>query len=171
MSMSSNGLNVLKMPASPSIIQRITNMNWITILLVVLAIILLVSVGIYLVKNYLSNKTSFNSNSQDNTISTDNSNKVANMLLFYVDWCPHCKTAKPEWEQMKQEYDGKQINGYTIVFTEYNCTNETPEIEGLMDKYKIDGYPTIKLVKDNQVIEYDAKPTKSTMTQFLNTVL
>jgi hypothetical protein len=30
---------------------------------------------------------------------------------------------------------------------------------------------TIKLLKDNQVIEYDAKPTKSTMEQFLNTVL
>jgi hypothetical protein len=27
------------------------------------------------------------------------------------------------------------------------------------------------LIKDNQVIEYDAKPTKSTMEQFLHTVL
>jgi hypothetical protein len=27
------------------------------------------------------------------------------------------------------------------------------------------------LLKDGQVIEYDAKPTKETLTQFLNTVL
>jgi hypothetical protein len=40
-----------------------------------------------------------------------------------------------------------------------------------MDKYNIEGYPTIKLIKDNQVIEYDAKPTKLTMEQFLITVL
>jgi hypothetical protein len=40
-----------------------------------------------------------------------------------------------------------------------------------MNKYKIEGYPTIKLLKGDQVIEYDAKPTKSTMEQFLHTVL
>lgn len=169
--MSSTGLNVLKMPASPTIMQRLSSMSWTNILIISLAVILLITVGIYLVKSTFSNKATFSSNRENDTTSLENSNKVANMLLFYVDWCPHCKTAKPEWEQMKQEYDGKQINGYTVVFTEYNCTNETPEIEDLMNKYKIDGYPTIKLVKDNQVIEYDAKPTKSTMTQFLNTVL
>ena len=41
----------------------------------------------------------------------------------------------------------------------------------LMDKYNIEGYPTIKLLKDGQVIEYDAKPSKDTLNQFLNTVL
>jgi thiol-disulfide isomerase/thioredoxin len=92
-------------------------------------------------------------------------------MLFYVDWCPHCKTAKPEWESLKTEYESKSINGYTVNFTEYNCTNESAETTQLMDKYSIEGYPTIKLVKDNQIIEYDAKPTKSTMEQFLNTVL
>jgi thioredoxin-like negative regulator of GroEL len=39
------------------------------------------------------------------------------------------------------------------------------------DKFKIEGYPTIKLVKDNQVIEYDAKPDKEHLVQFLNTVI
>jgi thiol-disulfide isomerase/thioredoxin len=100
-----------------------------------------------------------------------NSNKDATLMLFYVDWCPHCNTAKPEWESLKTEYDGKNINGYTITFVEYNCTTESEEITQLIDKYSIEGYPTIKLIKDNQVIEYDAKPTKSTMLQFLNTVL
>ena len=97
--------------------------------------------------------------------------KNAELLFFSVDWCPHCNTAKPEWESLKSQYDGKMINGYTINFEEHNCTNESDEVSQLMDKYSIEGYPTIKLIKDNQVIEYDAKPTKSTMEQFLNTVL
>ena len=92
-------------------------------------------------------------------------------MLFYVDWCPHCKTAKPEWEQVKAEYEGKTINGYSIVFTEINCTNETPDTEKLMNTYKIEGYPTIKLLKDGQVIEFDAKPTKAHLEQFLKTVI
>lgn len=147
-----------------------SGMSWFSFSALILAIILLVVIVVYFINNLLSNKAGFSAN-REHTSTNENSNKTANMLLFYVDWCPHCKTAKPEWEQMKEEFDGKQINGYTLVFTDYNCTNETPEIEELMNQYKIDGYPTIKLVKDNQVIEYDAKPTKSTMTQFLNTVL
>lgn len=95
----------------------------------------------------------------------------AELMLFYVDWCPHCKTAKPVWEEMKQEYERKNVNGYQVLFTEINCTNETPEVEKLMNKYKIEGFPTIKLLKDGQIIEFDAKPTKANLTQFLNTVL
>ena len=120
--------------------------------------------------NYISSKINHNSNREHNQ-QNEHSNKVANLMLFYVDWCPHCKTAKPEWNELKEQYDGKNINGYTIVFEEYNCTEETSEIEEIVNKFNIDGYPTIKLIKDNQVIEYDAKPTKSTMEQFLMTVL
>ena len=93
------------------------------------------------------------------------------IILFSVDWCPHCKTAKPEWEQAKQELNGKVINGYTVVFNEVDCTSESAEVEKQIEQYKITGYPTIKLLKDGQVIEYDAKPTKATIINFLNTVL
>ena len=92
-------------------------------------------------------------------------------MLFSVDWCPHCKKAKPIWEELKTEYENKTVNGYTIIFTDIDCTNETPEIEKIITKYKIEGYPTIKLLKNGQVIEYDAKPSKATLEEFLNTVL
>ena len=95
----------------------------------------------------------------------------AELMFFYTDWCPHCKTAKPDWAEVKAEYENKTINGYRIIFTEVNCTTESDEVEKLMNKYKIEGYPTIKLLKDGQVIEYDAKPSKDTIIQFLNTVL
>jgi thiol-disulfide isomerase/thioredoxin len=92
-------------------------------------------------------------------------------MLFYVDWCPHCKTAKPDWDEVKTQFQNKTINGYKVIFTEINCTTETEEVEKLMNKFKVEGYPTIKLIKDGQVIEYDAKPSKDTLIQFLNTVL
>jgi thiol-disulfide isomerase/thioredoxin len=99
------------------------------------------------------------------------SGKEAELILFYADWCPHCKTAKPEWEQVKAEYNGKDVNGYSLIFTDVNCTNESADVEKMMNTYKIEGFPTIKLVKDNQIIDFDAKPTKSTLTQFINTVV
>ena len=133
-------------------------------------IVLFLGIGIYAYKQYANSNTLFHAN-RENIPKEENSNKTATLMLFYVDWCPHCKTAKPEWDSLKSEYDGKSINGYTIHFTEHNCTNESAEVSQLMDKYNIEGYPTIKLSKDNQIIEYDAKPTKSTMEQFLHTVL
>ena len=97
--------------------------------------------------------------------------KTAEVLFFYADWCPHCKTAKPIWNDVKSEYENKTINGYRVVFTEINCSEESGESEQMMNKYNVEGYPTIKLLKDGQVIEYDAKPNKDTLEQFLNTVI
>jgi thiol-disulfide isomerase/thioredoxin len=165
-----SGLNVIKSGGTPSFMQRISGfMNWKVAAIIIFGL-LIVLFAYYTYKQYADGKTSFHAN-RENIPKDQNSNKTATLMLFYVDWCPHCKTAKPEWESLKSDYDGKSINGYTVNFMEYNCTNESPETTQLMDKYNIEGYPTIKLVKDNQVIEYDAKPTKSTMEQFLNTVL
>ena len=138
---------------------------------IILLIAVFIGIAYYV---YTSQTAKPNSNYRDNAnagTAGSGSGKEAELMLFYVDWCPHCKTAKPEWEQVKAEYEGKTINGYSIVFTEINCTNETPDTEKLMNTYKIEGYPTIKLLKDGQVIEFDAKPTKAHLEQFLKTVI
>ena len=165
------GLNVLKSTGGQvSLMQRVSGfMTWQTIAIVVVVLLLCVF-AYYTYKQYTDTKTAFHAN-RENIPKDVNSNKTATLMLFYVDWCPHCKTAKPEWESLKSEYDSKNINGYTVSFVEYNCTNESEDVSQLMDKYNIEGYPTIKLLKDNQIVEYDAKPTKSTMEQFLHTVL
>ena len=147
--------------------------SWTVIGIIVVAIAL-ISISIYYYFSYIApkNQTTYSGNNEHGSTSSQNSNsKEAELLLFYVDWCPHCKTAKPVWNDIKSEYENKTINGYKVIFTEVNCTEETAEVEQMMNKYNIEGFPTIKLLKDGQVIEYDAKPTKDTLTQFLNTVL
>lgn len=128
---------------------------------------LIITAGIY----YMYSKNGSSNSRYVENFEDNSSGKTAELMLFHVDWCPHCKTAKPEWDQVKAEYQNKEINGYKVVFTDINCTNETPEIQKLIDTYKIEGYPTIKLIKDGQVIDFDAKPTKDTLSKFLNTVL
>jgi thiol-disulfide isomerase/thioredoxin len=141
--------------------------NW----MIIVAVIIFIGVAIYLYYYYANKPTTdYHANGEQNKGSTQNS-KEAELLLFYVDWCPHCKTAKPVWNDMRSEYENKTINGYKVIFTEVNCTEETAEVEQMMNKYNIEGFPTIKLLKDGQVIEYDAKPSKETLSQFLNTVL
>ena len=141
---------------------------------IIVALIVFSGIAIYYYSSYVAPKqqTNYSGNNEHGTTSSQtNDNKEEELLLFYVDWCPHCKTAKPVWNDIKSEYENKTINGYKVIFTEVNCTEETAEVEQMMNKYNIEGFPTIKLLKDGQIIEYDAKPTKDTLTQFLNTVL
>jgi len=148
------------------------NMSWGTAGIILVALIfIIVSIYYYYKVVVPKMQPTYMANRENIPLGQQGGAKQAELLLFSVDWCPHCKTAKPEWESLKQEYQGKTINGYVVIFTDVNCTNETPEVEKLMNTYKVEGYPTIKLLKDGQVIEYDAKPTKATLSQFLNTVL
>ena len=141
------------------------------VIAIVIFCILLIGFSIYYYYKYVAPKLKPTYNAATGIDSGPAGSKQAEIILFYVDWCPHCKTAKPEWEKVRDKYQGQQVNGYVVTFTEMNCTNETSEVSQMIDKYKIEGYPTIKLIKDDQVIEFDAKPTKDTLSQFLNTAL
>jgi len=150
---------------SPGILSRFQNMSN-TFIFGIIAAILLICVGIYYMYNNSAAKPTYAANNENFT-----ANKEAELLLFYAEWCPHCKTAKPIWDDLKSQYENKTINGYTVIFTEINCTQETAEVEQMMNKYHIEGFPTIKLLKDGEIVEYDAKPSKDTLVQFLNSVL
>jgi len=91
----------------------------------------------------------------------------ADIYFFYTTWCPHCKTAKPIWEDFKEEMKDKKVNGIKINFFEVDCDKDA----ATSDKFKVKGFPTIKLVKGKQIIEYDAKPNKATLIEFVNTSL
>ena len=160
---------------SSSLFSRIktagSNLNNTTIMIII-AVILFVIIALLYYFYYVAPqmKAKYKPNSEPVPIGSESGNE-AELLFFFADWCPHCKTAKPIWNDLKSEYQNKTINGYHIVFTEVNCSEETTEVEKMMNQYNVEGYPTIKLLKDGQIIEYDAKPSKDTLTQFLNTVL
>ena len=87
------------------------------------------------------------------------------VYFFYTNWCPYCKKARSEWSQfMEDTNNDKQLNeAFNIVFQEVDCDKE-PD---LAKQFNIQGYPTIKLVKDNKIFNYDAKPDANNLTQFL----
>jgi thiol-disulfide isomerase/thioredoxin len=148
-----------------SYVSSISNMHKMTLAAIVGVVLLIIGALVYYF--YIMPKSDPNYSATEGFAQ----DKSAELLFFYADWCPHCKTAKPAWAEIVSKYENTTINGYKVVFTEINCTTETDEIGQMMNKYKIEGFPTLKLLKDGQVIEYDAKPTKETLDEFLNTVL
>ena len=160
---------------SASFLSRIktagSNLNSTTIM-IILAVIVFVIIAILYYFYYVAPQMKANYKPNREQIPNGStSNNEAELMFFFAEWCPHCKTAKPIWIDLKSEYENKTINGYRVIFTEVNCSEETAEVERLMNQYNVEGYPTIKLLKDGQIIEYDAKPSKDALRQFLNTVL
>jgi thiol-disulfide isomerase/thioredoxin len=143
---------------------------------IVVAFIAAIFIGtaIVIYKKYVLNRGMKPQASASSSISPDNKaipmsgEKTVDLYFFYTEWCPHCKKTKPEWAELKKQYSGgKKINGYAINFIDVDC-EANPD---LANQFKIEGYPTIKLVKGNQIIEFDAKPDYKTLEQFLTTVL
>jgi thiol-disulfide isomerase/thioredoxin len=94
------------------------------------------------------------------------------IYFFHADWCPHCKKAQPEWESFKQSTDGKMINGYKVSCVNINCTNEDDSKSNeYINKFNIDSYPTVKMVKDGKTIDFESRITTSSLDSFLNSML
>lgn len=110
----------------------------------------------YLTENYTPNKEFISQNS--------NENKNADIYFFFTEWCPHCKTAKPIWNQFKEQNKNKELNNVNLNFIEIDCDKDTETA----NKFDVEGYPTIKMVYNNKIIEYDAKPEIDTLNEFVN---
>jgi thiol-disulfide isomerase/thioredoxin len=99
------------------------------------------------------------------------SNNEVELLFFFATWCPYCRTGKPEWEKVKEEYQNKKINDNKIIFVEVDCTQPDAKTNHMMDTYNVEGFPTVKLFKNGEIITFDAKVTSSHLIDFLNSAV
>lgn len=136
------------------------------LLIILVLSAIFIGVAIYVYMTYVAPKMN-PQYIENKEIVEDTGSKSAEIYLFYTEWCPHCKKAKPEWQKFKENYENKTINNYILYFREVDCEKD----EKTADEFNIEGYPTIKLIKDGQVIEYDAKPEYSTLEEFIHTTL
>ena len=123
-------------------------------------------VAIYFIMNYFKKRSQLkkrdfieNSEYKSGTNLTE-----AELYLFTVNWCPHCKETKEVWDKFKKEYKSDK---YAIVFKEIDCE----EKENLANKFKIEEYPTIVLVNNDNKYYYDANIRPDTLNKFINTIM
>ena len=140
-------------------------------ILIVFSIISFLTITIYSYQTYI--KPSMKEKDSKNISNANRRTKEADMIFFHTDWCPHCKKALPIWKDFVSTYDQTIINGYTI-----NCINgaagidcDDPKSTEIIEKYNITKFPTLKLIKDDITINFDANITSENMTKFVNTVL
>ena len=79
------------------------------------------------------------------------------------------------WDKIHEKYNDTNINNYNIQMKKINGDTEEEEMKRFEAKFmknkSIDGYPSLFLIKDDQVIEYDTEITYENLSEFIETVL
>ena len=88
-----------------------------------------------------------------------------NFEMYYVDWCPHCHEALPEFKKL----GATQTIGGTSVVCKAIEAEKNPE----MVRAKVSGYPTIQLydASGNLVKDYTGPRTTAAFQSFLEDAL
>ena len=76
--------------------------------------------------------------------------------MFHVDWCPHCKVAKPEFIKSKNSHKGVQ---FKLVNGEAD--------EDAVKAFNVDGYPTFILTKNGKNTPYEGERTAEGFSTWL----
>ena len=89
----------------------------------------------------------------------ENFGNPATLTYYYMENCGHCKRFTPEWDTFVQNYTG-QVKLRKV---------EMNEAGGDIEKYNINGFPTILAVDENgDKKDYDGPRTSEGLTKFLN---
>ena len=126
---------------------------------IVLGVLVLLTVVGYLFSDYLNNK--LNKNNAKNNVNSEKD--TCEFMFFYTTWCPYCKKALPIWQEFSKQMNGKVKNGYEIIMTEVDCDQD----EATANRFDVTGYPTIKCIMNGKSTDFDAKPSLTTLNQFL----
>jgi thiol-disulfide isomerase/thioredoxin len=87
---------------------------------------------------------------------------IGNRLVMYkVDWCPHCRNAKPAFEDLMKEFNHRKDIELMIVDCE--------EHQDRCEKSDINSYPTFLLEKeDGTNVQYRSVLTPQGVADFLS---
>jgi thiol-disulfide isomerase/thioredoxin len=87
----------------------------------------------------------------------------ATFTMYYVDWCPHCVSAKPKF----QNFMGNgtvNIKGKSVKCAMVNPEKSPEAVSGL----NIKGYPSFMLSKGGKLVEFSGPRTEEGWKSFLN---
>lgn len=80
--------------------------------------------------------------------------------MFKVDWCPHCKKAEPEWNQMKKTVEKMDL---PVKVVEVDGDERPDEVK----KAGVSAFPTMIYRKENNEVKYDGPRDSESLLSFV----
>jgi thiol-disulfide isomerase/thioredoxin len=80
--------------------------------------------------------------------------------MFGTDWCPHCRSAKPEFEKLGPTMT---IDGKTVALKYVDADSN----KQMAAEYKVEGYPTFVLESNGQRQKYSGARDLEAFRSFL----
>ena len=159
--------------------------NWKSSLIyITIALAIFIGLAYYIYIYYVA--PNFNKDYVENRELIPESEKFAELVLIYAEWCPHSKKimnidnnddSSGGWKRIYDKWnsgdnDVRLINNHNISMRMIS-ESDKKSLEEFEKKYNkpIQGFPTIFLIKNQEVIEFDSDPTDSRIMEFLNTVV
>ena len=108
-------------------------------------------------KRLRKNHKKMNNESNVDMINDFDSNGIVILGLIYAEWCPHCLNMKPEWNKMKNEFNGNHhYNVVEIEADQQDKQERIAELESKLNGKTINaaGYPTIFKLKNGDIEYY-----------------
>ena len=156
-----------------SLLKELDIKYWIFIILIIIAVIIIIFNVFFKSTHNESFKSrsiieNYSNNVNSNEITSSNDLKTLNgevlFVKFYAPWCGHCQNLEPKWSALENKYGNQLINNKRVKILSANCD----KYEKIGEKYNINGYPTIKLIKnENEVIDYEDKRELEDLQKFL----
>lgn len=86
---------------------------------------------------------------------------IPSFVLFYAEWCGHCKALMPEWKKLEEKTDHSKINIVKI-----SCVEKQDECKKIK---LVNGYPTILLLdaSGKNIEKYENERSLNGFSQFI----
>ena len=90
------------------------------------------------------------------------------IMGFFADWCPHCVTFKPKFEEAQER--SEKLNLPVVWHT---FKDDTKDGRAAMKEYEVKGFPSIRmyLCKTDQVVTYTGKRTSEALLEFVESYI
>ena len=87
------------------------------------------------------------------------------LVMYYANWCGHCKRAEPEMKKLeaKLKKQNNKVNGKEVEVVYVDGDQE----EELLKKEDVQGFPTIRLYRLSDMIEYQGERVADSLMEFL----